>query len=407
MNEKSKFGSLCVHELPDKKTTKPHQLPIYATSSFEFGTINQGIDIFSGKTEGHVYGRYGNPTIEVVAEKIARLEAFGLDINAHCILTSSGMAAISTLAMAILKNGDKILTQGNLYGGTTEFFIKTLQPFGIQTIMTDLKELQKVEDLVKNDPSIRMIYFETPSNPSLACVDIEALSQIAQRHNILSAIDNTFCTPYLQQPFRFGVDYIIHSTTKYLNGHGNSIAGAIVGKDITFMKEKVWQVLKLAGTNCNPWDAWLTNNGIKTLELRMDRHCKNAMAVAEFLEGQKQVKKVNYNGLPSHEDHELAKKQMKDFGGMLSFELEGGIDAGIEFMNKIKFCTLAPTLGDVDTLILHPASMSHRNVDKKILKKNGITDGLIRLSVGIENVEDIIGDLEQAMEQKKVKRFEG
>jgi len=397
MQEKSKFGSLCVHELKDKRTTKPHQLPIYATSSFEFENINQGIDIFSGKAEGHVYGRYGNPTIEVVAEKIARLEAFDLDVEAHCILTSSGMSAISTLAMATLKNGDKILTQGNLYGGTTELFVKTLQPFGVETIMTDLKDLNQVESLIKNDPSIRMVYFETPANPSLACVDIEALADIAKRHNRLSAIDNTFCTPYLQQPFRFGVDFIIHSTTKYLNGHGNSIAGAIIGKDISFMKEKIWQVLKLVGTNCNPWDAWLINNGIKTLELRMDRHCSNAMAIANFLESKDQVLKVNYNGLFSHEDHELAKKQMKDFGGMLSFELKGGIETGINFMNKIRFCTLAPTLGDVDTLILHPASMSHLNIPKEVRERNGITDGLIRLSVGVENVEDIIGDLEQAM----------
>ena len=398
MNEKSKFGSLCVHELQDKRTTKPHQLPIYATSSFEFETINQGIDIFSGNAKGHVYSRYGNPTIEVVAEKIARLESYGLDMEAHCILTSSGMSAISTLAMATLKNGDKLLTQGNLYGGTTELFTKTLQPFGIQTIMTNLKDLQKVEELIKNDPAIRMIYFETPANPSLACVDIEALAEIAKRYNRYSAIDNTFCTPYLQQPFRFGVDFIIHSTTKYFNGHGNSIAGAIVGKDIAFMKEKVWSVMKLVGTNCNPWDAWLTNNGIKTLELRMDRHCENAMAIATFLENQSQIKKVNYNGLSSHEDHQLAKKQMKDFGGMLSFELKGGLDAGIDFMNKIKFCTLAPTLGDVDTLILHPASMSHFSIPKEIRERNGITDGLIRLSVGIENVEDIITDLGQAME---------
>ena len=397
MKEKSKFGSLCVHELKDKRTTKPHQLPIYATSSFEFENINQGIDIFSGKETGHVYGRYGNPTIEVVAEKIARLETFGLESNAHCFLTSSGMSAISTLAMAILKSGDKVLTQGNLYGGTTELFTKTFHQFGIQTIMTDLKDLNEVENLVKNDPSIKLIYFETPANPSLACVDIEALANIAKNNQRFSAIDNTFCTPYLQQPFRFGVDFIIHSTTKFLNGHGNSIAGAIVGTDINFMKEKVWQVLKLAGTNCNPWDAWLINNGIKTLELRMDRHCANAMSVAYFLESQDQVKKVNYNGLKSHEDHELAKKQMNNFGGMLSFELNGGIAAGIDFMNKINFCTLAPTLGDVDTLILHPASMSHMNIPKEIRERNGISDGLIRLSVGIENVEDIINDMEQAM----------
>ncbi|MEM8908609.1 MAG: aminotransferase class I/II-fold pyridoxal phosphate-dependent enzyme, partial [Bacteroidota bacterium] len=296
-----------------------------------------------------------------------------------------------------LKSGDKILTQGNLYGGTTELFLKVLQPLGVETILADLKDLEAVENLVKTDEHIRMIYFETPANPTLACVDIEALAGIAQRYQRWSAIDNTFCTPYLQQPFAFGVDFIIHSTTKFLNGHGNSIAGAIVGKDIEWMNQKVWTVMKLAGTNCNPFDAWLINNGLKTLEIRMQRHSSNATQVAQFLHQQAAVSRVNYNGLSDHPDHELAKKQMRDFGGMLSFELHGGLKAGIDFMNKIEFCTLAPTLGDVDTLILHPASMSHRSVAPEIRLQHGITDGLIRLSVGIENPEDIIADLEQAM----------
>lgn len=397
MKEKTKMGSFCVHELQDNRTTKPHQLPIYATSSFEFESIDQGIDIFSGKEKGHVYGRYGNPTIEVVAEKIARLEAFGLDIEPKGILFSSGMSAISTLMMATLEKGDKILSQGNLYGGTTELFAKIFSSFGIELIMMDLHDLEKVEDSLKSDPSIKMLYFETPANPSLACVDIEALVGLAKKYNRYSAIDNTFCTPYLQQPFKYGVDFIIHSTTKFLNGHGNSIAGAVIGKDREFMETKVWGAMKLVGTNCNPWDAWLVNNGIKTLELRMDRHSANAQAIAEYLENHKRVVKVNYPGLPSHEDHLIAKKQMNAFGGMLSFEIEGGLDSGVTFMNKIELCVLAPTLGDVDTLILHPASMSHLNIPREVRMRNGITDGLIRMSIGIENVEDVIADLAQAL----------
>ncbi len=231
----------------------------------------------------------------------------------------------------------------------------------------------------------------------MACVDIKALSKIAKKRNVKTIIDNTFPTPYLQQPFKFGVDFIIHSTTKYLNGHGNSIAGIIIGRDKELMEQKVWQTFKLIGTNVSPFEAWILGNGLKTLEVRMDRHCLNAQKIAEFLEKNKKVKKVNYNGLISHPDHDLAKKQMNNFGGMLSFELKGGLKSGIKFMNKIQFCSLAPTLGDVDTLILHPASSSHINVDKKLREKNGITDGLIRLSVGIESVEDIINDLEQAM----------
>jgi len=397
MKSSKGFGSLCVKEIKDQRTTRPHQLPIYQTSSFEFENIDQGIDIFKGKATGHVYGRYGNPTIDTVATKIAMLETYGLDMEAFAVLCSSGMSAISTLLMSCLKAGDKVLTQGNLYGGTTELLLKVLGPLGIETVMTNLQNLEEVENIIAADTSIKMIYFETPANPTLACVDIEGLAKITNKHGIKSAVDSTFCTPYLQQPFALGVDFVIHSTTKYLNGHGNSIAGIIIGKDIELMQQKVWGTMKLAGTNCNPFDAWLLNNGLKTLEVRMDRHCNNAMAVAEYLEKHSKVARVNYNGLPSHPDHELAKKQMRQFGGMLSFELDAGLQAGIDFMNKIKFCSLAPTLGDVDTLILHPASSSHVNVAKEVRERNGITDGLIRLSIGIENVADIITDLEQAL----------
>ena len=220
---------------------------------------------------------------------------------------------------------------------------------------------------------------------------------MAHQYHCIAAIDNTFPTPYLQQPFRFGVDYIVHSTTKYLNGHGNGISGVLVGSDIEFMKTRMWEMMKLIGSNGNPFDAWLTHNGMKTLALRMDRHCANAMALASFLEGHPAVSRVNYIGLESHPHHDIAQRQMRDFGGMLSFELKGGLEAGVEMMRRIKFCTLAPTLGDVDTLILHPASMSHINIDREIRLRNGITDGLIRVSVGIEDAEDIIGDVAQAL----------
>ncbi len=398
MKQQTGFGSLCVKEWPDKKTTKPHILPLYATSSFEFENIEQGINIFTGKEEGHVYGRYGNPTIETVAEKIAAMETHGLDLTAYGMLFSSGMSAISSLMMTLVKSGDKVLTQGNLYGGTTELLMKVLSRMGVETILADLKNLDKVEDLLKNDPSIRLLYFETPANPTLACIDIEALSSIAKKYDRWSAVDNTFCTPFLQQPFRFGTDFIVHSTTKFLNGHGNSIAGIVIGKDGEIMQNQLWDTMRLVGTNANPFDAWLINSGLKTLELRMLRHSENGMAVANFLESHEKVGRVNYNGLASHPDHQLAKKQMRDFGAMLSFELKEGLEAGIRFMNRIRFASLAPTLGDVDTLILHPASMSHRNIAKEIRLRNGITDGLIRISIGIENSKDIIADLGQALD---------
>ncbi|HFA48179.1 MAG TPA: aminotransferase class I/II-fold pyridoxal phosphate-dependent enzyme [Bacteroidetes bacterium] len=395
------FNSICAKETKDPRSTAPHILPIYATSSFAFENIGEGIDIFSQKKKGHVYSRYANPTVDAAANKLAALETAGTDLKAAALMFGSGQAAVTTLMMAMLQSGDKILTQGNLYGGTTELFAKVFQPLGIQSIMCDLHDLGKVEGLLKKDPKIKMLYFETPANPTLACVDIKALAKLAKQYGRLTGIDNTFATPCLQQPIALGVDFVVHSTTKYLNGHGNSIAGAVVTPhtELTGMSGRLWQTMKLAGTNCSPWEAWLLHNGMKTLALRMERHCSNAAHIAHFLEKNNKVERVNYCGLPSHPDFAIAKKQMRGFGGMLSFELKGGLEAGIRFMNAIQFCTLAPTLGDVDTLILHPASMSHLNVPKEVRLRNGITDGLIRMSVGIEQVEDIVFDLERALEK--------
>jgi methionine-gamma-lyase len=395
----SHINSLCVKEPHDPRTTKPHVLPIYATSSFAFENIDEGIAIFSNQKEGHGYSRYANPTVDAVAAKIASLEAAGTGLQAAGLLFSSGQAAVSTMVMGLLKSGDKILTQGNLYGGTTELFVKIFQPLGIETILTDLHDLDQVEEFLKKDDKIRLLYCETPANPTHACVDLPALASLAKRYGKHSAVDNTFATPMLQQPLRYGIDFIVHSTTKYLNGHGNSIAGALVTTHTEQMRMggHIWQAMKLAGTNCSPFEAWLTHNGLKTLALRMERHSQNAQHIAEFLQHDKAVVRVNYCGLPSHPDHAIAKQQMSAYGGMLSFELAGGLEAGIRCMNRIRFCTLAPTLGDVDTLILHPASMSHLAIPKEVRLANGITDGLIRLSVGIEHAEDIMGDLAQAI----------
>lgn len=392
------FGSACVRGPEERRPSKPHQLPIYATSSFVFESIEEGMEVFSGQRPGYLYSRFGNPTIDAVAEKIARLESHRLGFDAHGYLSSSGMSAISTLLLALLKPGDKILTQGNLYGGTTELFRKVLEPLNIGITLAGLADSGAAARILSQDPSIRLLYFETPANPTLECLDIAALCEAGRKAGCFVVADNTFATPYLQQPLGLGADFVVHSTTKYLNGHGNSTAGAIIGKDAGLMKEAVFPKLKLLGANCNPWDAWLINNGLKTLEIRMERHCRNAVRIAEWLENHPEVERVNYPGLKSHPGHELAKRQMRDFGGMLSFELKGGLEAGKRFMSRIRFCSLAPTMGDVDTLILHPASMSHLNVPREIRMANGITDGLIRLSVGIENAEDIIADLEQALE---------
>jgi len=393
MRKDFQFGSLCVHDFTKKLQNKSHQLPIYATSSFAFENLQQGIDVFSGKTEGHLYSRYGNPTIETVADKVTRLETYGLEIEAKGFLFSSGMAAISSLLMASVKSGDAVLTQDNLYGGTTYLFNEILKPLGVESVFTDFSNLNRVEEELKKNKAIKMIYLESPANPTLACVDLEKVAQLAKKYGVKTAIDNTFLTPYLQQPFKFGIDFIVHSTTKYLNGHGNSISGAVIGKDVDFMLEKVWKIMKLVGTNSNAFDAWMLNNGLKTLELRMDRHCDNADVIAKFLQENNKIEKVNHPSLAIYPDFDLAKKQMRRSGGMLSFELKGGFEAGLQFVDRLKFCTIAPTLGDVDTLVVHPASMSHMNIPKEERERVGITDGLIRMSVGIENVQDILNDV--------------
>ena len=269
---------------------------------------------------------------------------------------------------------------------------------GIEVIIVDMRVLSEVEKAVNTHQNIKLIHLETPANPTIQCVDIEAITKIAQSKNILVSCDNTFATPYLQQPFKFGVDFVFHSTTKYLNGHGTAIGGVLLGKDIELMKTKVWKWYVLLGGNSNPFDAFLLMNGIKTLELRMERHCQNAKTLANYLQQHHAIEKVNYTGLTTHPDFEIASKQMSNHAPVLSFELKGGLEAGISFQNKLQMCTRAVSLGTVDTLISHPASTTHVSVPKEERIKFGITDGLIRLSVGIENIEDIIADIEQALE---------
>ncbi len=374
-----------------------HQVPIYASSTYVYDTAEQGMRRFSGEEEGFIYSRWGNPTIFEAEQKIAALETFGLGIEVKGILHASGMAAISTLMLATLKPGDKIITHFSLYGGTDELVTKILPSFGISAIIDDLRDGNKAEKLIKSDKAIKMMYLETPANPTIQCVDLEELSRMAKQHSLIVACDNTFATPYLQQPFRYDVDFIVHSTTKFLNGHGTAIGGILLGKDNEWMKTKITKWHRLLGGNSNPFDAFLLIQGIKTLEIRMERHCHNAMEVAGFLEQHDAVAKVNYTGLTSHPDHYTAMKQMRHPGAMLSFELKSGLQGGIDFMNKLKMCVRTVSLGTCDTLLSHPASMTHHSVPKEEKEKYGITDGLIRMNVGIENIQDIINDVEQAL----------
>ena len=391
------FGSAAIHAGHEQDALNAHQVPIYASSTYVFDTAEQGMRRFSGEESGYIYSRWGNPTVTEAEQKIAALETFGLDLEVKGLLHASGMAAISTLFLSNLKSGDKVLSHFSLYGGTDEILSKILPDLGITPVITDLRDLDKAETMIKNDPSIRMMYLETPANPTVQCVDLEELSRLAKKYQLVVACDNTFATPYLQQPFRYNIDFVIHSTTKFLNGHGTAIGGILLGRDKDFMKTRASKLHHLLGGNANPFDSYLLIQGIKTLELRMDRHCANAMEVARFLEQHKAVDSVNYTGLPSHPDHAVAMKQMKQAGGMLSFSLKGGMQAGIDFMNRLRMCIRTVSLGTVDTLLCHPASMTHHSVPKEQREKYGITDGLIRMNVGIENIGDILADLDQSL----------
>jgi methionine-gamma-lyase len=393
----SGWSSAAVHGGHKKDPNYAHLTPIYASSTYEFDTAEQGMHRFSGKEKGYIYSRWGNPNTNEAEDKITMLETFGLAMEAKGILHASGMAAITTLMLGTLKPGNKILSHFSLYGGTEELITKILPGLGIEPVIADLRDLNKAEEILKSNKDIKMVYLETPANPTVQLVDLEALISLAKKYNCITACDNTFATPYLQQPFKYGADYIVHSTTKFLNGHGTAIGGILIGRDVEKMSTSITKTHRITGGNSNGFDAYLLNQGIKTLELRMDRHCSNAMEIANYLDKHTKVAKVNYAGLVSHPEFSIAKKQMKLPGSMLSFELKEGLQGGINFMNKLKMCIRTVSLGTCDTLLSHPASMTHYGVPKEEREKYGITEGLIRMNVGIENVADIINDLEQAL----------
>ncbi len=396
------FSSTAIHSGNNSDLNQSHLVPIYASSTYVFDSAEQGMRRFTGDEKGYIYSRWGNPTMAEVEDKISALESFGIEKNKKplqlkTLLHASGMAALTTLMLGNLKSGDKILSHFSLYGGTQELMEKVLPGLGIEAIIVDLRDLNKAEEAMRDNSNIKLLYLETPANPTIQCVDIEALTGIAKQHNLIVAVDNTFATPYLQQPFKFDVDYVFHSTTKFLNGHGTAIGGALTGKDIEHMETRMTKVHRLLGGNSNSFDAFLLSQGIKTLEVRMERHCENAVLVAKFLNEHPAIGKVNYLGLQSHPDYATSQKQMRHPGAMMSFDMTGGLQAGINFINKLQMCVRAVSLGTCDTLLSHPASMTHYGVPKEKREEYGITDGLIRMSVGIENVQDIINDLDQAL----------
>lgn len=374
-----------------------HTVPVYTTSTFIYESPEAAQEIFSRKKEGFAYSRFSHPNAIMVEEKLELLETFGLDMKAKALAFSSGMTALSNLFLSLLKPGDCIVAQGNIYGTSVDYISHFADIYNIDVVYVDMSKLNELETILKSRKNVKLLYAETPSNPTISCYDLAALGKLANKHNIKFAVDSTFGSPYLQQPLKYGADFVLHSATKYLNGHGTALGGALIGKDVDFVNGKLWKTRKITGGICSAFDAWLLNNGMKTLSLRMDKHCSNSLAVAKYLQTNKAIKAVNYLGLKDHPDHALAKKQMKNFGGVLSFELKNGYKAGEKLMKKIKFCRLTASLGTIDTLLQHPASMSHSFVSKEQREKFGITDGLVRMSVGIEDVNDVISDLEQAL----------
>jgi cystathionine beta-lyase/cystathionine gamma-synthase len=376
-----RFETIAIHAgaRPDPATGAV-SVPIYQTSTFRFEDV--------GKTTGWEYSRAANPTRKVLEDTIAQLEG-----GKAGFAFATGMAAETTV-MHLLKTGDHVISADDIYGGTYRLFKDVMPAFGLEFTFVRMDDRKTIEEAVK--PNTRMLWLETLSNPMLNIVDIEMVADIARKHRLLTVVDNTFATPYFFRPIEYGVDLVVHSTTKYLNGHSDVIGGAVV-TTTDELSRKVQFLLNAMGTNAAPFDCWLVLRGIETLAVRMKQHQENAFAVANYLKGHPGVKKVLYPGLESHKGHEFARRQMKGFGGIVSFESEGGLEAANTFLRKLKVFSLAGSLGDVASLAEHPATMSHDSMSPDYRRKVGITDELVRLSVGLENVDDLIEDLEQAL----------
>lgn len=387
------LGTTAIHAGTLKNLYGTLAMPIYQTSTFIFDSAEQGGRRFALEEAGYIYTRLGNPTTTVLENKIAALEE-----GEAAVATSSGMGAISSTLWTVLKAGDHVVTDKTLYGCTFALMCHGLTRFGIDVTFVDTSNLDEVKNAMKENT--RVVYLETPANPNLKIVDLEALSKLAHTNpNTLVIVDNTFATPYMQKPLKLGADIVVHSVTKYINGHGDVIAGLVITNKELADQIRFVGLKDMTGAVLGPQDAYYIIRGMKTFEIRMERHCKNAKKVVEFLNKHPKIERVYYPGLETHPGHEIAKKQMKDFGAMISFELKGGFEAGKTLLNNLKLCSLAVSLGDTETLIQHPASMTHSPYTKEEREAAGITDGLVRLSVGLENVEDIIEDLEQGLEK--------
>jgi methionine-gamma-lyase len=390
MKDQHQFATLAVHagEAPCELTGAV-DTPIYQSTTFAAADSDEMAALYSGEKPGYMYTRYGNPTVHALEEKVAALEA-GKAAQAF----ATGMAAVSSSILACVKAGDHVVAARSLYGATYNFLNRKLPAMGASTTFVQSTRAEDFEKAIQ--PNTRLIYFESPSNPILEILDIAALAAIARAHGITSMMDNTFASPALQQPLKLGIAVVVHSATKYLCGHGDAMGGITIGsKD--YIEHLNHDVLRDFGGVMSPFTAWLMLRGIRTLHLRMPAHCSNAQKVAEFLAQHPRVERVNYPGLVNHPGHDLARRQMKAFGAVMSFEVKGGYEGGKRVMDGVRIFLRAASLGDTRSLIVHPASTSHRAVPREQREAIGITDGLVRLSVGIEAIEDLIADLDQAL----------
>ncbi len=388
--KKPGIHTLAIHagETP-ASTTGALVPPLHLASTYHLGTAENGAAIFAGEKEGFVYSRWGNPTVEVLQQRVAALE------NAPAALcTASGMAAIMTAVLNVVHAGDHLISAKAIYPSTYHLFDVELRALGIDTTFVDATDARNVAAALR--PNTKLIYLESPGNPILALCDLAAIADLARGAGVLTICDNTFATPINQRPLDLDIDVVIHSMTKYFCGHGDAVGGVIAGR-ADFVKRCADEPLRYFGGILSPFNAYLILRGTMTLPLRVERHNANALAVARFLEQHPQVSWVSYPGLESHPQHALAQKQMRGFGGMVCFELKGGVQAGARLMNAVKLCALAVSLGDARSLITHPASTTHSVVSREQRLSQGVTDGLVRLSVGLEDAEDIIADLERGL----------
>ena len=364
--------------------------PVYLSSTYAFPTVEDGSARFAGEQAGFVYSRVGNPTTALLEARVADLEG-----GEAALATASGQGATTSLLWTLLAPGDEIIADKTLYGCTFGFLNHGLAKFGVKVTHVDLTNPANLEAAI--GPTTRVVFFESPANPNMRLVDIAAVTAIARRHGARTVVDNTYCTPYLQRPLELGADFVLHSATKYLGGHGDLLAGVIVGDKATLDKVRFYGLKDMTGAVLSSQDAFLVLRGLKTLSLRMDRHCTNARAVAEFLAGHGKIAVVHYPGVASFPQLELARRQMAQPGGMIAFELKDGIEAGRRFMNTLRVFTRAVSLGDAESLAQHPASMTHAFYTPEERVEHLISEGLVRLSIGLEDIADLLGDLEQAL----------